>query len=138
VHNTSFTDINDYPSGTPNKPQDTGLGARVHVAGLDALQGKLAQLRIADSGSHHVVATYRVPQVHGSTFDATVPGCVEQGTDYDVDLYVDANGNGTYDDPTKAGGDLGFRASATSDETGLEATVDGSKVTTGNIDVGEP
>jgi hypothetical protein len=137
VHNTSFTDIDQYPSGVPNKAADTGLGAKVHVVGMDAYQGKMAQVRIADRGSHHVVATYRVPEVRGGGFEAAVPGSVEQGTDYDVDLYVDVNGNGAYDDPTKDGGDLGLRAGGTSDETGLDVTVDASH-TDAKLDVGAP
>jgi len=136
LHNTSFTDINQFPSGTANKARDTGLGAVVHVRGLGALQGKMAQIRIVDRGSHHVVATYRVPEIHGDTFDAKVEGCLEQGTDYDIDLYVDSNGNGTYEDPSKEGGDLGFRAGGTCDEAGLETALEAGGE--GKIDVGEP
>jgi hypothetical protein len=137
-HNTSFTDIDQYPVGTSNRAKDTTLGARVHVTGLDAFGGKLLNVRISDTITKHTVAVYRVPEIQGGKVDAVVPGCVEPGADYQIDVYVDANGNHAYDDPSQKKGDLGFRAQRTSTEQGLEVSVDVAPADQGNIDVGEP
>ena len=138
-HSTTFTNIDQYPSGTKNPAQDTGLGAYVRVTGLDPWIGKTLQVRVADKQSGHVVALFRLPSITGAAEDAVVSGCVDVGTEYDIDVYVDANGNGTYDDP-RSGGDKGWRGTALSGETGLEALFDvtSPNVGAGDADVGEP
>jgi len=138
THNTSFTDIDQYPSGTPNKSKDTGLGAKVHVTGADTLHGKLLQIRVAETTTKHVVALYRINAMDAPAFDIAVPGCVDTGVDYNVDVYVDANGNGVYDDPSTGAGDLGWRIPVTSDAAGLAATIDATTTATANVDVGAP
>lgn len=138
THNTSFTDINTYPSGTPNPPKDTTLDATVHVTGASALQGNLIQVRIVDTGSNRTVGLYRIPQITQSSFSMKVPGMVENGADYDVLVYVDANGNGKYDNPSTGGGDLGWSLVGTADVNGLDVSLDAETPTGANTDVGAP
>jgi hypothetical protein len=135
VHSTTFTNVDQYPSGTRNPSADTGLPARVHVDGLDAFAGKMLQVRVADQRTGHVVGLFREMRAETATLDAVIAGCVDVETVYDVDVYVDANGNGAYDDPA-AGGDKGWRLSATSTDTGLAATL--SLAAGGDVDVGAP
>lgn len=139
LHSTTFTNVDQYPSGTPNKAQDTGLGARIRVTGLDAYMDRTAEVRVLEKRTRHVVALYRTMRVHDSVLDAVVSGCVDVATEYDVDLWVDANGNGQYDNPAD-GGDKGVRVTATSTEQGLEASIDLASASAGldTVDVGAP
>jgi hypothetical protein len=136
THSTSFTDIDQYPSGTPNKAKDTGLGAKIHLASLGSMPGKMIEVRVAEKETKHVVGLMRIPSVSASTLDLNIPGVVDVGVDYDVDLYCDANGNGTYDDPAQ-GGDWGIRAGSSSTETGLAVNIDVATAPH-DIDVGHP
>jgi hypothetical protein len=138
THNTFFTDINTYPSGTPNKPSDTSLGATITIANAGGLQNDLVQVRVVATDGNRAVGMYRVPRMTQAMFDMQIPGCIEGGNDYNVFVYVDANGNGQYDDPSKAAGDLGWKLSATGDATGLHVTADLQQTTGNNVDVGAP
>lgn len=139
VHSTSFTNVDQYPSGTPNKSSDTGLGARVYVEGLGGFMDKVAEVRIAERRTRHVVALYRTMRVDAPVLDAVVPGCVDLETEYDIDVWVDANGNGQYDNPAD-GPDKGWRISATSTDQGLDASIDLASPSAGtdSVNVGAP
>jgi hypothetical protein len=138
LHNTSFTNIDQYPSGTPNPALDTTLPAEVRIDGLAAFVGKLVELRIADKSSGHVVCLFREESLGAASLDAIVPGCVDVETEYLIDVYVDANGDQKYDDPSVAGGDLGFRIGATSGSGGLRQSFDASDLAQGTVNVGAP
>jgi len=139
VHSTTFTNIDQYPSGTPNPAQDTGLAARVHVEGLGGFMDKTAEVRVADKRTRHVVALYRTMRVDAPVLDAVIPGCVDLETEYDVDVWVDANGNGQYDNPAD-GPDKGWRIEATSSDKGLDASIDLASPSAGSdtVNVGVP
>jgi hypothetical protein len=137
VHSTSFTDIDDYPSGTKNPAVDTGLAAVIHLKNLPDAVGKLGEIRVAERATGHVVALYRVPQLLAADLDAKIEGAVDVGTDYDVDVYLDANGDEKYDNPATSTSDRVWRVTATSTATGLDATIDAS-LETAKIDVGPP
>jgi hypothetical protein len=124
THSTSFTNIDDYPSGKPNKAKDTGLGALVRLASLQPAKGKLLEVRVAEKETKHIVGLFRVPTVTVPILDLKLPGVVDVGVDYQVDVFIDDNGNGTYDDPTKAGGDWGIRSEVSSTEAGLTHLID--------------
>lgn len=136
LHSTTFTNVDQYPSGTPNPAQDTGLAARIHVQGLEPYVGRTVEVRVAEKRTHHVVALYRAMRAAGPTVDAVVPGCVDLETEYDVDIWADANGNGAYDVPAE-GTDRGWRVGVTSTAEGLDATVDLSSAA-GMTDVASP
>jgi hypothetical protein len=136
LHNTVFTDINEWPAGTPNPPRDTGLGFLIDFPAADMAEfvGKLLQVRVVVARSGHVVGLYRNPQIPANDFSGFVPGVVESGEDYNIDVYVDANGNGVYDNPQSVGAnlDLGWRFTDTAhfpsaDEGGLgDGSADGA------------
>jgi hypothetical protein len=150
THNTSFTDINSYPSGTTNPAHDTGLGATIHVINAGAFQGKLIQARVVEQATNRTVGMFRVPQITAAVFDMTIPGVVETLSQYNVLIYVDANGNGIYDNPAapvepSAEPDFGWNISGTASTpagdggtTGLELTFDPSVALPSNVDVGAP
>jgi hypothetical protein len=139
THNTSFTDINTFPSGTPNPPKDKGLGVIVHVTNADALQNDLIQVRILDTGANQTVGLVRLPKISQPAFDLKIPGVVENGADYSALVYVDANGNSMYDNPAaSAPGDLGWSLPGTADTTGLNINLNAQTTNVANVDVGAP
>jgi hypothetical protein len=79
-----------------------------------------------------------MPKMTQPTFDMKVPGVVEDGVIYNVLVYVDANGNGSYDNPATGGGDLGWSVTGTADTTGLNVTLDAAQVGLAKVDVGAP
>lgn len=135
LHSTTFTNIDQYPSGTRNPPLDTGLGARVRVDGLGPYVGKTVEVQVVEKRTRHVVALYRAMKADGPTLEAVVPGCVDVETEYDVEVWADANANGLYDVPSD-GSDRGWRVTVTSSDKGLDAIVDASAA--GMIDLSKP
>ena len=101
THNKLFTDINEW-EGKPNPPKDTGADVRVRFSAskMAEFTGKLLQVRVSEVNSGHVVALYRNPEIPSTDFEGRIPGAVELGDAYLVDVYIDANGNGTYESPT--------------------------------------
>jgi hypothetical protein len=138
THNTSFTEINDYPSGTPNVPHDTGLGATIRVSNAQNLLGALLQVRIVDTGANRAVGLFRLPRITQAAFELKVPGVVENGVDYGALVYVDANKNGSYDNPATGAGDLGWSVSGAADATGLTVSLDAATTEVAKVDVGPP
>jgi hypothetical protein len=136
VHSTTFTNIDQYPSGTDNKPKDTEIPVRISLKGMQEHVGKMVEVRVADKATGHVVAMYRATSLPGASLDVVVPGAVDVGVEYDVTVYSDFNGNGTYDAPS-GGGDRGYKSTLTSEATGLNVVFDpnGAKA---DVDVGAP
>jgi hypothetical protein len=139
VHNLSFTDIDKF-RGSFNPPSNTGTNASIECRHLTAYAGKSLQVRIADSATGHVVGLYRHTAIPADDFTLVVPGVIDGGADYNVDVYLDANANGAYDNPSAAGGDLGWRLlkRTSSVEEGLRVTFDPDLETNDTVDVGPP
>jgi hypothetical protein len=138
THNTSFTDIDTYPSGVHNPSKDTGLGATIHVMNAQGLQGVLMQVRLVDSGANRTVGLFRLPKISLPAFDMKIPGVVEEGVPYNALVYADANANGNYDNPATGAGDLGWSVSGTADATGLMVSLDAAQTGLAKADVGPP
>ncbi len=158
THNTSFTDINNDVTGTRNPPTDSGLGATIHVVNAGSLMGVLVQALVIEPITKRTVGLFRLPKVTQASFDMTIPGIVEELTDYKVTIFADANGNGVYDNPATAGaGDLGWSLEGTSGTvdagsfaaamgdggvsaqvTGLTVPFDPTASGPSNVDVGSP
>jgi hypothetical protein len=136
IHSTTFTNIDQWPSGTDNKPKDTEIPVRLTLKNLTEFKGKMLEVRVADKGTGHVVGLYRSQQVPSETITAVIPGAVDVGVEYEVSVYVDANGNGTYEAPS-GGGDKGYKTSLVSTEQGLSVTFDPVDAK-GDVDVGPP
>lgn len=162
-HSKVLTDIDQWPLGTKAPAKATGLATLVRFSGakMARYQGKLIQVRIVESRVLHTVGLYRNPQIPSGDFVALVPGILEPETSYNVDVYIDANGNGQYENPqTQAQDvDLGWRIpvkatlpSAPADaggspvdggvpadaEIGIDIDFDPTGSYPSNTDVGEP
>ncbi|MEO6418935.1 MAG: hypothetical protein ABIP39_05985, partial [Polyangiaceae bacterium] len=72
----------------------------------------------------------------GTTLDAKIPGVIDDGVAYNVEVYVDANGNGAYDTPPA--GDIGWRIPKGSDATGLSLDFDPHMFPDQSVDLGPP
>jgi hypothetical protein len=124
-HNTLFVDIREWPKGTIAPPQDTGVDVEVHfpAAKMSEFVGKLCQVRVSEARTAHTVGLYRIPEIPAADFVARIPGIVESGAAYNVDVYVDSNGNGVYDDPSSTGAtvDLGWRFPVTASTPAVSA-----------------
>jgi hypothetical protein len=149
LHNLSFNDIDIWPpQASKNPPIGTGLGARVAFVGasLAAYRGRLLQVRVEDRFRRHTVGLYRVPEIPDGDFVATMPSVLDVEVEYDVKVYVDANGNKFYDNPAAGGADLGFAKTVfstsppgTGEVFGIDETFDLATTTyRRNEDVGEP
>jgi hypothetical protein len=113
-HNTDFTDIDTWPTGGPRNPaQDTGLAARLRIDGQSISQwkGKLLQFRIAEVIGGHTVGMLRVPEITGADYDFKLPGVLDPGVNYYLYVYIDANGDGVYQNPAQpsSNADLGWQ-----------------------------
>lgn len=138
IHNTSFVELNEWPTGTANPARTIGQAAKIHLAGFQNHAGKLVEVRLRDSRTGRTVGFYRWPNLPAQpNAEYVIPGVIDGGEEYDVDLYVDANGNQQYEDPTKPNGDLGFRSRVRSGDTGLDVTVDAEEAGA-PVDVGPP
>ncbi len=110
-HNTSFVSLID-PS-----PKEYGNPSTVHCVNLGSLQGKRVEVRVSDASTKRTVALYRVPNVTTASFDAIVPGMIEEGVTYAIEVYSD-DGNAT---PASI---IAYRFEKDGDAKGLEATFD--------------
>lgn len=83
-HNTSFSYLAD-----PSPPREIGNAATVRFSGMTEHMGRRVEVRIADASSKRVVALYRVPQVVLDSFSVSVPGMIESGVTYSIEVYTD-------------------------------------------------
>jgi hypothetical protein len=94
-------------------------------------------VRVKDAGTGHSAGLFRT-KVSQAAFDLVIPGIVDAGVDYDVEVWIDANGNGAYDNPA-AGGDLGFKVRRPSDRaSGMRLDFDPGAQPDSRVDVGPP
>lgn len=89
-HNTSFVFLND-PGGAP---REIGSPATVRVRSAATRSGKRLQVRIADTFTGRVVGLYRYPLLDKNELDMVVPGMVEAGNTYTVELTADTEAAG--------------------------------------------
>lgn len=114
-HNTSFTNLN-----TPSPATEFGKPATIHMKAMGAFANKRVEVRIGDASTNRVVAMFRVPVLKETDYDVLVPGMIETGVTYAVEIYTD-NGSG---------GDVrAFRFQQLATEPGLEASFNGDKPT---------
>src|SRR5690606_37252055 len=114
-HNTSFTNLN-----TPTPATEFGKPATVHMKAMAAFANKRVEVRVGDASTNRVVAMYRVPVLKQNEYDVLVPGMIETGVTYSVEIYTD-DGNG---------GDVqAFRFEQLATAPGLEATFNGDRPT---------
>ena len=123
-HNTSFTNLN-----TPTPATEFGKNATVHMKDMGQFHGKRVEVRISDASTQRTVAMYRVPVVEND-YDVLVPGMIEAGVTYSIEIYTD---------DAKGGSIRAFRMQASGADTGLEATFNGTPpAETGAAPVSDP
>lgn len=116
-HNTSFSNL-----VSPVPPIEFGKPFTLHLKGMGSFKGKRVQIRVADAAVGRIVAMYRIPGIQKEEEDAVVPGMIESGVPYSIEVYVDDN-NAPEAPPTGA---RAFNLQATANDLGLEATFDGN------------
>lgn len=136
-HNYEFKDLN-----VPPRPTEvTGSPVIIDLIKLAPFQNKRLEVRVAalDEGEPRTVGLFRIARVEKTETQITLPEIIrEANTAYEISVYVDANGNNEYDDPSRGRGDLGWRFPATSqNDRTLRARFDPDE-TNSNIAVGEP
>jgi hypothetical protein len=82
--------------------------------------GKRLEIRIADASSKRVVAFYRIPSLTVPDPTITIPGMIEGGVTYTVEVYTDDNA------PTP-GSVRAFRVQTQSGAAGLDVSFDPTK-----------
>jgi hypothetical protein len=91
----SYTDFNPASFNRDGRSGDFIFNA----SGLDAaLVGRGFEARVIDTKSGRTVGLYHLGAVPGASFNVTVPDIIN-GSTYQVDFYVDANGSGGYNAP---------------------------------------
>ncbi len=85
-HHTNFIDIGWDYSLTAN------------LSGLDAATGQALQARLLDAATGREITRLAAPQTVAAAMTVTLPGLVP-GRNYNLDLWIDTNGNGLYDAP---------------------------------------
>ena len=85
-HNTSFSVLTN-----PAPPREIGAPATVRMKNMGPFIGKRVEVRIADASSKRVVAFYRIPSLGGATVSFSIPGMIEGGVTYTVEVYTDDN-----------------------------------------------
>jgi hypothetical protein len=111
-HNTSFSVIT-----SPEPPREIGMPVTVHFANISAFLGKRIEVRVADASSKRVVAMYRIPGLTGADTSVTIPGMIEGGVTYSVEVYTD-------DNQPSPGSVRAFRFEQKSAAAGLDVTFD--------------
>lgn len=111
-HNTSFSVLT-----SPAPPREIGTPATVRLVNMGAFMGKRIELRIADASSKRVVVLYRVPVLGTASYNVTVPGMIEGGVTYTIEVYTD-------DGATPPGSVRAFRIERQSGAKGLEGDFD--------------
>ncbi len=116
-HNTSFNLLTD-----PVPPREIGTPATVRLSNMGGFLGKRLEVRIADSSSKRVVAFYRIPSLAAADPTITIPGMIDEGVTYTVEVYTDDNA------PTP-GAVRAFRVEQLSGPAGLDVSFDPAKAT---------
>jgi hypothetical protein len=77
-----------------------GTTFTAQLTGFDADEvGHRFELRVIDPGSLATVGSYVLPQLTNSQLSVTLPDILDDGTSYNVDFWVDVDGNGVYSGP---------------------------------------
>ncbi len=148
VHYGLFTDIDLLPgTQTSQPPVGEGNDITFTLSNLEKYEGDLLELRIYEASTTRNVGLYRFPVLSqsleggadGAALSRTIAGVIDSSSKYVVDVYIDANNNGGYDNPATGGGDLGWRFTQTSSAIAfLTIKFDPTKQQPSNVDVGPP
>jgi hypothetical protein len=129
THDLNFVDIE---TQAPKRP---GVDGKLRFSNMGEFTGKILEVRFIDRETRHVAGLHRLQSIAEPAFELTLPRIIENGVDYDVDVFVDANGNGSYDAPAPEGGDAAWRIRQTANPTGLIIDFDPSVFSDRHVDV---
>ena len=129
LHDTAFVDIFTDLDGNKISGADTLLPLKLGIRGTGAYLGKMIEVRVADEGSGRLVAIHRIGRATDG-YVATVTGVLDEETNYEVSVYVDANANDVYD-----GGDPSWKTEVVSTSAGVEKDLDLSTLQQAPIEV---
>jgi hypothetical protein len=111
-HNYSFSVLT-----SPAPPREVGAPATIRLTNMDAFVGKRVEIRVSVTSSKRVVAFYRVNTLGGAAVNVTIPGMIEDGDTYSVEIYTDSGAA----DPGVA---RAFRVEARAAAAGLDVIFD--------------
>jgi hypothetical protein len=112
AHNQSWVYLDD-----PAPPIEFGKTCKVHLRAMEGFLKKRVEVRVSDATTRRVVAMYRVPSLTKPELDAVVPGMIESGVTYAVEVYTDDG---------KGGAVQAFRLEQVATDVGLEANFSGT------------
>lgn len=124
-HNQSFTNLN-----TPQPATEFGKPATVRMKGMGPFAGRRVEVRISDASTKRTVGLFRVPALSDAAYDVVVPGVIEAGVTYAIEVYTD----------DKEGGAVrAFRFEQLANAAGLESTFNGENpAESGAVQVSDP
>lgn len=102
---------------SPRPPIEVGMPATVRLTNMGGFMGKRVEVRVSIASSGRVVALYRITTLGAPTAAVTIPGVMEKGDAYLVEVYTD-DGAGT------SATSRSFRFPATAGPAGLDVTFD--------------
>jgi hypothetical protein len=91
-YNTMFTDIS-MPALHEN------LDFTFDAQNMASEMNLPLELRVIDAATMQLVGRYVLGRVPGATMRLALPGIVKSGRGYDIEFFVDENGNGAFDPP---------------------------------------
>lgn len=113
----SSSDFTDIEAMAPNVFHSTYLSS----SGLSEYRGQLYDVRVIERSSGRLVGR-QLREIPGDSFELTVGSTTKEGVEYQIDVAVDADGDGQYDART----DPSWRLYATGTAEGLHPTLDAS------------
>jgi hypothetical protein len=111
-HNTLFQYLDD---GGPSR--EVGKPGILRFTGMGSRKGKRLQVRFADAFTRRLVALFRYPNLDKEAGELVVPGMIEAGNPYSVEVTVD-------DEAAGLGSLEAWRLQEDSNDQGLDVTFD--------------
>lgn len=103
---------------TPARVPRSDLVMDLSGFGADEV-GQFFALRVIDQSTRATVGAYEQPSLPGPSLTVHLPDIVEEGSNYDLDFWVDADGNGRYEGPPN---DHAWRQPVTAGASGVRAS----------------
>ncbi len=129
THNTNFNHI---------EPLPTGNGMATIMLGTGGLVDKAAEVRVLEAATGRTRVVVRNQSITGDPAVLSAPGVFDLETEYQIDAWIDGNGDGVYQPPgPNMTDDHSFRARVTTTTaTSVDATIAFSLSMADQTDVG--
>lgn len=93
VRDNNFTDITDSLLIRP------GAMFSLNLSGFDQHVGERFEVHVIDTSNGRTVGLYRIDGLNSGTRSMSIDGVIVDGAGYQIDFYIDVNGNKRYDAP---------------------------------------